>query len=390
MEKEFDLNFHIHRLLMKEPFFAVISRTVEKISSKAIPTAGVRLNPDTTYFEMLYNPDFFAKLTDEEASAVIMHEYFHLILSHVTERLPEGKMTKMWNIATDLAINSNLPGLPKGALVPGREGTPFEEYPTGMSSEWYFDHLKKNQEDEPEDGQGGDGVGDHGEWGGDEAAGSAAAEIAKQRLKSVVKKAANEASRNRSNGWGSVSQSMRQDILSRLKSHVDWRAVLRYFVKTSQRANKMSTMKRINRRYPYVHPGRKATRQAKIAVSIDQSGSVDDSMMAAFFSELNKLSSIASFTVIPFDHQVFDEHVYEWRKGEKRKTERVLCGGTNFDAPTDYVNERGFDGHIVLTDLYAPKPKASRCQRMWMTTEYHAERPYFTTNERVIAITESE
>ena len=148
----------------------------------------------------------------------------------------------------------------------------------------------------------------------------------------------------------------------------------------------MSTMKRINRRYPYVHPGRKASRQAKIAISIDQSGSVDDSMMEAFFSELNKLAEIATFTVVPFDHRVFEEHVYEWRKGEKRKTERVLCGGTNFDAPTDYVNDRGFDGHIVLTDLYAPKPKASKCQRMWMTTPYYAERPYFTTNERVIAI----
>ena len=388
MEEKFDLNFHIHRLLMREPFFAVISRTVEKVANKDIPTAGVRINPDTTYFELLYNPEFFAKLTDEEASAVIMHEYFHLILSHVTARMPEGKMTKQWNIATDLAINSNLPGLPEGALVPGRKDTPFEDFPVGMSSEWYLDYLKKNQEGEPKDGQGEGGVGDHGEWGQSSSAGEAAEEIAKQRLKSVVKKAAEEASRNRANGWGSVSSSMRQDILSNLKTKIDWRSVLRYFVKTSQRANKMSTMKRINRRYPYVHPGRKASRQAKIAISIDQSGSVDDSMMTAFFSELNKLAEIATFTVVPFDHRVFDEHVYEWRKGEKRKTERVLCGGTNFDAPTDYVNGRGFDGHIVLTDMYAPKPKASKCQRMWMTTQYHAERPYFTTNERVIAITE--
>jgi predicted metal-dependent peptidase len=32
---------------------------------------------------------------------------------------------------------------------------------------------------------------------------------------------------------------------------VDWKKVLRYFVKTSQRANKSTTIKRINRRYPY-------------------------------------------------------------------------------------------------------------------------------------------
>ena len=77
----------------------------------------------------------------------------------------------------------------------------------------------------------------------------------------------------------------------------------------------------------------------------------------------------------------------EGKKGEKKKKERVLCGGTNFDAPTDYVNKLKFDGHIVLTDMYAPKPKRSMCQRMWMTTDYHAKNPYFKTNERVIGIT---
>jgi hypothetical protein len=50
------------------------------------------------------------------------------------------------------------------------------------------------------------------------------------------------------------------------------------------------------------------------------------------------------------------------------------------------VNDREFDGHIVLTDLMAPKPVASKCQRMWMTTKNYAARPYFSTNERIIAI----
>ena len=109
-------------------------------------------------------------------------------------------------------------------------------------------------------------------------------------------------------------------------------------------------------------------------------------MLAAFYSELNKLSSIATFTVIPFDDRVFEAKVYVWKKGETRSWERVLCGGTNFDAPTDYVNKGNFDGHIILTDLMAPKPKSSNCQRMWMTSRYYAERPYFKTNERVIAI----
>jgi predicted metal-dependent peptidase len=162
--------------------------------------------------------------------------------------------------------------------------------------------------------------------------------------------------------------------------------MLRYFIKTSQRANKSSTVKRINRRYAYIHPGRKVNRTANIAISIDQSGSVDNGMLAMFFTELNKLSKLAEFTVIPFDTNVAEDKVYVWKKGETKKWERVMCGGTSFEAPTDYVNKRQFDGHIILTDLCAPKPKASKCQRMWMTTEYYAKHPYFQTNERIVAI----
>ena len=55
------------------------------------------------------------------------------------------------------------------------------------------------------------------------------------------------------------------------------------------------------------------------------------------------------------------------------------------NAPTKYVNDREFDGHIILTDLMAPKPIASKCQRMWMASPEDVANPYFKTNERVIA-----
>jgi predicted metal-dependent peptidase len=109
-------------------------------------------------------------------------------------------------------------------------------------------------------------------------------------------------------------------------------------------------------------------------------------MLQLFFAELNKLSSVASFTVVPFDTRVDEDKVYEWRKGESRKVERVLSGGTCFDAPTEYVNARNFDGHIILTDMEAPKPKRSKCSRMWMTTPDCNKSKYFTTNERIIEV----
>lgn len=421
----FNLNTHTARLLMDEPFFAAISRRIDKKAHFGIPTAGVRLNPETAQFEMLYNPDFFAGLKDEERADVLKHEFYHVVFLHVTDRMPDGAMTKMWNIATDLAINSHLYHLPEGALIPGKEGTPFEDLPRGKSAEWYLRKLpdlmqeqegqgsggqssegegSSEDKEENQNGQGegqgnGEGESDSEGTGGsgqggfeplDDHSGWAEApdeikEIAKERLKDIVKKASEECSK--SNSWGTVSSDCRERIMKGLTSKIDWKKVLRYFIKTSQRANKSSSMKRINRRYAYIHPGRKTNRVAKVAVSIDQSGSVDNVMLAQFFAELNKLSELAEFTVIPFDTKVGEENVYVWKKGEKRKWERVMHGGTCFDAPTDYVNQRGdFDGHIILTDLCAPKPKASKCQRMWMTTPQYAKRPYFSTSEKIIAI----
>ena len=381
-----DLNRHTARLLVDEPFFAALSRRINKKASGALPTAGVRVTDDG-HFEMLYNPAFFAKLTDTERAGVLKHEFYHLVFDHVTGRLPDGGMSKLWNIATDLAINSHLVGeLPDMCCMPGVG--PFADMEKGKSAESYFAALKKKLEDHDGDGEPGEGepgegdsFDDHSGW--SEGAG-AAQDIAKERLKESVKKAAEEA--QKANSWGSVSGQCRRDILDRIVSKVDWRKVLRYFIKTSQRANKTRTVKRLNKRYPYIHSGTKVRRQAKIAISIDQSGSVDDSMLAAFFSELNKLAELAEFTVIPFDSEVAEDYIHVWKRSEKRKWVRVRYGGTDFNPPTKYVNEHRFDGHIVLTDMCAPKPIASRCQRMWMTTKAYAAHPYFQTNERVIAI----
>jgi len=391
----FDLNMHVARLLMNEPFFAALSRRIDKSENRGIPTAAVFVDPKTAQFHMWYNPEWFAGLTDTERAAVLKHEFYHLIFEHVTGRRPDGENMMTWNYATDLAINSHLQGeLPEGCLMPGKDM--FAEYVPYQSAEQYLKQLKQdenfqNKDKEKGKGQPGEGEGEgmpgngqfdsHAQW---EEVDQTTKEIAKERLKDALKKASEESSK--SNSWGSIPSSVRKEILDRISGTIDWRKVLRYFVKTSQRANKTSTIKRINRRYPYIHPGKKVKRQASIAISIDQSGSVSDSMLVSFFAELNKLSDLANFTVIPFDTTVAEDKVYVWKKGEKRKWERVRCGGTCFNAPTEYVNARNFDGHIVLTDMEASKPKASKCQRMWMTTKENAARPYFKTNERVIPI----
>ena len=391
----FDLKLHAYRLLMDEPFFAALSRKIEKRADSSIPTAGVRVCPDSAQFEMIYNPEFFASLSEEHVRGVLKHEFYHLIFEHVTSRKPEGVPHKAWNIAADLAINSHIANeLPEMACVPGRG--PFEDLPLLKSAEWYLANLPQNDESEgggEGSGEGGEGEGepgnfdDHSGW--DDAAQSpqqqAANQMAKERLKQAMKDAAQEASQS-AKGWGSMSGEVKQEILKRLETKVDWKKVLRYFIKTSQRASRRSSVKRINKRYAYIHPGKKVQRQAKIAIAIDQSGSVSNEMLESFFGELNKLAKLAEFTVVPFDTQVDPSKVYVWKKGQSKAAERVLCGGTCFDAPTEYVNANSFDGVIILTDMEAPKPKACKAQRMWLTDARGASRPYFQTNEKVIQI----
>jgi len=415
MSSNYDLNRHLARYLKEEPFYAALSRHIEKYPTNRIPTAGVCINPDSGTFEMLYNPDFFEKLSDEEVMIVLKHEFMHLILEHVTGRMPDKSQMRMWNHATDLAINSEI--FPKECkdsiknlwdmcLLPGK--APYPDFVRGESADFYFDKIKEKQEEQgqgngqgegqgngeggggsgqPQDGEGnGSGFDDHEGWGedGKNPIPQEVRELAKERLRQAMNEAANEA--NRSGSWGTISQSMRKDIIKRLQSKVDWKKVLRYFIKTSQKADKQNSVRKINRRFPYIHAGRKTNRTAKIAISIDQSGSVSDNMLITFFAELDNLAELAEFTVIPFDDGVAEDKVYVWKKGQKKKAERVLCGGTNFDTPTKFVNERNFDGHIILTDMCAPKPIPSKCQRMWMTDEDNARNPYFKTNERVIAV----
>lgn len=414
---DFNLDEHIVNLLRDEPFFAALSRRMEKVATKGVPTAGVKFNEDRCRFEMYYNPEFMNELHEANPTfvkGVLLHEFYHIVLLHVTSRIPGERMTKKWNVATDLAINSELSNFendfesPSGyvvqssmlpmdkALIPSVG--PFAKYPPHLSAEEYMEmlpeHEDKNDSENGESddsesgdsgGQGdgnGNGFDDHSDW-GDSDGTDEKRKIAEERLKEAVKEAYVEA---QSKGFGSVSQSMRKSIKEAITPKVNWRSVLRSFVKASQRANKTSTIKRLNRRYAYIHPGRKAQRQAKIAVSIDQSGSVSDSMLAAFYSELEKLAQLAEFTIVPFDTEVSKENIHVWKKGERHEKERYMYGGTCFNAPTRWVNENSFDGHIVLTDMEAPKPVPSKCQRMWMTTKACAERPYFQTNERVIAI----
>jgi predicted metal-dependent peptidase len=194
-------------------------------------------------------------------------------------------------------------------------------------------------------------------------------EYVQGKVRALSEKAVHHADA-RANGWGNIPVELRDEIRRSVSNVINWRNVLRQFVGMLSRGHRSSSIKRINKRYPYIHPGTKRSHAAKLLVAIDESGSVDDSMLEMFFAELEQLTKRVDVTLLHFDCSCDEADVYEWKKGTRPKLQRMRAGGTNFDAPTNLVNDpknRGrWDGWLCMTDGCAPAPGPSRLKRGWI------------------------
>lgn len=410
-DTDFNLDRHLISFLQDAPFFAELSRHIRKTPTDDMPTAAVAFDPKFDDITLYWNPEFFRSLTDQEIRGVLTHEFYHLVFCHLTTR--RKAEAKMWNVATDLAINSVISGhsnmaLPDGCLMPGvfpkgpedREWTKEEKdampiaqliasFPKDQSSEWYFEKLKDKVEEERKKGNG-DGMGemdsfdDHSAW---DSVPEELKDMVAGKVQAAVEKAVKHAD-GQANGWGNIPAELRDAIRRSVTNIVDWRSVLRQFIGNIARGERTTTIKRINKRYPYIHPGAKRGYVAKLLIAIDQSGSVDDGQLALFFSELSSLTKKVSVTVLPFDCAADLRDAFEWKKGNKVEAKRVRGGGTDFNAPTKVVNDpknRGkWDGMLVLTDGECSKPAPSRVKRGWVVSP--GRKLEFTTDELTITL----
>ncbi len=199
-------------------------------------------------------------------------------------------------------------------------------------------------------------------------------QLIEAKLKNIVKKAVKHAD-NTQNGWGNMPSEVRDQIRASVDDQIDWEAVLKNFIGMFNKGTRATSIKKINKRYAYIHPGVKKGYVPKLAICMDQSGSVSSTAVEQFFGVLGALSKKASFTLIPFDHSVDTDNVKEWKKGQRIDLKRTRQGGTSFDAPTAYVNaseNRGkWDGVIFLTDGECSEPQHSRIRRGWVICPGH-------------------
>lgn len=402
----FRLSPHLINLMSEEPFFSSLIRKIRREKTDQIPTAGVTCIDGS--LALYWNPKFLASLSADEIKGLLKHECYHLIFKHCTAR----KQTphQMWNIATDLAINSLIAErlLPDGGLIPGkplkalskitdpdqydawkRLSDLIQGFPKNNNSEWYMAQLMNDQELQdafdklPSSGSGGILMDDHDGWGDMTDEEKAKVE---NEIKEMVSEASKEADRN--NSWGNVSSDTRRQIRKMYENKVNWKSVLTSFVGRRQRAKKTSTHRRINRKYPYIHPGKKIGHQANLAVYIDQSGSISDRDISMFTGALMGLAKNVTFTFYNFDTRVDEKSKQVWRKGKKSvEIKRTVCGGTCFNCVEDHFRKNidTFDGYITLTDGCAAKPKPCKLRRCWVLLPGY--KLYFDADKTDVVVT---
>lgn len=438
VESSWNLQRHLIPFMQDVPFYAEISRHIQKKFTTNIPTLAVAFDPKADELIMWVNPYFMGGgtykgpdnkdivekgLTNAEIRGSLTHEFDHIVFGHLGTRNKEPALE--WNISTDLAIDSlflsrtkNDPSmaLPQCALVPGvrpfidpdkfsiltpaqKKATTsladcIENLPPLKASEWYFQKIIENRK---QNSDGKDfspaemiiaGIDNHDGW--NDSISDEMHEYIEGKIKSIIEKAIRHAD-SHSNGWGNIPAELREEIRRSVSTVVNWRAVLRQFVGTLARGNRTTSIKRINKRYPYIHPGIKRNYVAKLLVAIDESGSVDDNMLEMFFAELEQLTKRVDVTLLHFDCSCSTKDLQEWKKRTRPKLSRKKTGGTDFNAPTRLANDpknRGlWDGLLILTDGQAPAPEPSRIKRGWVLGKNR--RLLFETNETQIFLNDT-
>ena len=386
---KFDLQKHLVSLLWDEPFYSRILRSLNKVESAEIPTAGVLCKDgDIT---MWWNREFLASLKPQKVKGLLKHECLHLVFKHTTERRKDPFL--LWNYAADLAINSIIPRneLPDGGLIPGERldrlteedkkemksdsikyyeelSKLIERLPKNKTSEFYFEKLISNKDIKKHAESSGDlglsiGFDDHDGW--DEMS-NEEREMLKEKLGQLLKDAVSESN---AKGWGSISAEVAIRLNQMVSNEIKWEDILRRFCGFTRRDDRLSSNKRLNRKYPGIHPGTKKIYKPRIAVYVDESGSMSSSDLEKFYGELNSLSTRTDFYMYKFDAVVDDKEGFLWKKGKRLKIERSMSGGTNFESVTKHAikKKKDFDGYIIFTDGCAPKPSISHgLKRCWL------------------------
>ena len=247
----------------------------------------------------VYGTAFVEALPVAELSFVCLHEAVHKGLRHLTtwRKLYEADH-ELANIACDYVVNRiivkadptesvcKFPRNPDGT----RMGL-YDERFDGMSAKQIFDILKKEQEQQPDGGDGeGQGFDEHG-WDDAKEMDKADRDALEKEIDHALRRGEAEAKK-----CGAGKGDMPAEVGELLRPAVDWRAALREFFNSHCAAKDEATWRRLNRRFVGMDvylPSMHGEALGHAVVGADLSGSMwagNPSPMSRIFTELVEIA----------------------------------------------------------------------------------------------------
>ena len=161
--------------------------------------------------------------------------------------------------------------------------------------------------------------------------------------------------------WGSIPGCLVELIKKAVEGRIDYRSVLRTFRASILSQKRRLTRMRPSRRFGFDQMGSRYEFVTRLLIAIDTSGSVGTESLGRYF---HIITTFFKYGVQEIDVLMFDADIQgkpmklDEAKKNKMQFEVKGRGGTNFQAPIDYIidNPR-YDGLIIITDGYAPVPE---------------------------------
>lgn len=344
--------------IMRNPQFALWSgmMTVGKtkvVDSALVPTAC------TNGKDEMYGRDFVKRLDDKELAFVVLHETLHKAYRHLTT------WHKLWkenaqitNMACDYVINLQLVDMDKAQhllAMPMHEGKQVglvDERFRGMHTKQVFDILK---EEEPEGGYGGGGLDEH-DWEGAEGLTDEQKKELAKEIDSAIRQGVIAQQKIVGKGAGGLGREL-EDLMH---PEVDWREVLKEFVRSTCNAKDASSWRRVNRRLigqDMYMPTLIGEKVGHLVIGIDTSGSIDGQELAEFLSEVKGIAEEVhpeKVDLLYWDSEVAGHE--EYSDGEVSNivssTKPKGGGGTDPTCVMHYIKENAIrpEAVIMLTD----------------------------------------
>ena len=366
------------KLLVDYPYFGTLASRLDLIANdniQAYLSDGVR-------FE--YNDEYLAELSQEELAFALSNGAMHAALAY--ENRQNGRMSWLWQLATDHAINSMLVanGMepPLEVLIDPRfEGMYAEEiyailkddiqneaFDDDESNETGFNESNQKKQEQLRDAEG-----DH-----DPDKKRERMEVENEERKTTIaqeemfEQFANDAL-EKMNKQGDLPLALERFFSVSDHSKVDWRQELYSAIDRHYYDNYRMMPPSKKLLYSGIYLPSLYSDTLRLAIAIDSSGSVDERLLSTFMSEVEAI--LIHFPSYIIDLIVCDAKIQNYKQivsGEPLEIEIKGGGGTDFRAVFEMI-ERELDAPTLLlyfSDTQGTFPeKEPFYEVMWISSE---------------------